>query len=61
MLESELLTLLRCPACGSPLSPSKNAAWLYCLQEQKAYPIIDHIPILRVDRAQAINDSMETS
>ena len=51
MLSQDLLDILVCPACRSPLRYSEPAQTLTCTACRRVYPIQDDIPILLVERA----------
>jgi uncharacterized protein YbaR (Trm112 family) len=56
MLDQELLDLLACPVCKSPLSYNPERQTLKCGQCRRVYPIRNDIPILLVDEA-VVEDS----
>ena len=49
MIDKSLLDMLICPQCGNSLKQIGQE--LVCEKEQLAYPIINNIPILLVERA----------
>ncbi len=49
MISKELLDVLACPVCKSPLSLGTDC--LKCATCRRVYPIRDGIPILLVDEA----------
>jgi len=53
-LDPQLLTILACPQCRSPLRVDEQAEELVCTSETcgLAYPVRDDIPVLLVDEAR---------
>ncbi len=49
MIDKELLDILVCPLCKTPVVPKGEA--LKCNQCRRVYPIKDNIPIMLVDEA----------
>ncbi len=47
----ELLEILACPTCKTPVTPVKDGAALKCGTCHRVYPIKDDIPIMLVDEA----------
>jgi len=58
MIDSVLLDLLVCPACGgtSPLHADEAVGLLICDQCRRGYPVHDGIPIMLVEEAVQTND-----
>jgi uncharacterized protein YbaR (Trm112 family) len=50
-LDASVLELLACPACQGVLSIYENR--LVCTACRRAYPIVDGIPVLIAERAEA--------
>ncbi|MCS7311765.1 MAG: Trm112 family protein [Acidobacteria bacterium] len=50
-LAPELLEILACPLCKTPVRLTPDGQWLKCSQCGRKYPIEDDIPIMLVDRA----------
>lgn len=50
MLEKELLQILACPVCKTPVELKDNR--LVCAHCGRKYPIRDGIPIMLVDEAE---------
>ncbi len=50
-IDPELLKILACPSCKTPVEPVKEGAGLKCLQCSRVYPVRDDIPIMLVDEA----------
>jgi uncharacterized protein YbaR (Trm112 family) len=48
---AELLEILACPACKTPVRLVKDGAALKCDQCSRVYPIKDDIPIMLIDEA----------
>jgi len=51
MIPQDLLEILVCPACKSPLIHRENPESLKCAACKRVYPVRDNIPILLVDEA----------
>jgi LSD1 subclass zinc finger protein len=51
MIPQDLLELLACPACKTPLSLKEGGQSLSCAQCRLVYPIRDGIPVLLLDQA----------
>ena len=54
-LDADLLAILACPACRSPLRVDEAASELVCTNSAcaLAYPVRDDIPVLLIDEARA--------
>ena len=50
-VDPELLEILVCPACKSPVQLVKNDTALKCGQCHRVYPIKDDIPVMLIDEA----------
>ena len=50
-IHPELLEILACPACKTPVALVKNDTALKCDQCYRVYPIRDDIPIMLIDEA----------
>ena len=51
MIHPELLEILACPLCKTPLAYNEKANTLKCGQCRRVYPIREEIPVLLVDQA----------
>jgi hypothetical protein len=49
MIDRELLEILVCPLCKTPVVPKGEA--LKCNQCRRVYPIKDNIPVMLIDEA----------
>jgi uncharacterized protein YbaR (Trm112 family) len=49
-MNSELLNILICPACGSAVREKENA--IECTECKNLYPVENGIPVMLVDRAK---------
>jgi hypothetical protein len=47
----ELLEILACPKCKTPVQLVKNGAALKCQTCKRVYPIKDDIPVMLLDEA----------
>jgi len=52
--DASVVSRLACPACygNLRLDPVNDAEHLVCVACERAYPIVDGIPVLIVDRAE---------
>ena len=48
----ELLDILVCPLCKTPLTPTPDQQGLKCATCRRVYPVRDDIPIMLVDEAR---------
>jgi uncharacterized protein YbaR (Trm112 family) len=50
-VDAELLEILACPSCKTPVKLVKNGTGLKCDQCNRVYPIKDDIPVMLIDEA----------
>lgn len=50
-IDPELLEILACPVCKTPVEEVKDGKGLRCGQCQRVYPVQDDIPVMLVDEA----------
>jgi uncharacterized protein YbaR (Trm112 family) len=50
-VDPELLEILACPKCKTPVTPVKNGTGLKCATCKRVYPIKDDIPVMLIDEA----------
>ena len=50
-VDAELLEILACPNCKTPVKLVKNGTALKCGQCYRVYPIKDDIPVMLIDEA----------
>jgi len=50
-IDPELLEILACPVCKTPVEVVKDGAGLRCAQCKRVYPVQDDIPVMLVDEA----------
>jgi len=50
-IDPELLQILACPNCKTPVTLVKNGAALKCGTCKRIYPIKDDIPVMLIDEA----------
>ena len=50
-VDPELLEILACPNCKTPVTLVKNGAALKCATCKRVYPIKDDIPVMLIDEA----------
>jgi len=51
MINRDLLEILACPACKTPLAYNEDKDQLKCGTCQRVYPVVDDIPVLLIDEA----------
>ena len=51
-VEPDLLEILACPNCKTPVILVKNGTALKCGECKRVYPIKDDIPVMLVDEAK---------
>jgi uncharacterized protein YbaR (Trm112 family) len=50
-VDPELLEILACPACKTPVELVKDGAALKCHKCNRVYPIKDDIPVMLIEEA----------
>ena len=50
-VDPELLEILACPNCKTPVTLVKNGSALKCATCKRVYPIQDDIPVMLIDEA----------
>jgi hypothetical protein len=50
-VDPELLAILACPRCKTPVTLVKNGGGLKCDTCKRVYPIKDDIPVMLIDEA----------
>ena len=50
-VDAELLEILDCPNCKTPVKLVNNGTGLKCAQCRRVYPIKDDIPVMLIDEA----------
>ena len=50
-VDPELLAILACPNCKTPVALVKNGTALKCATCRRIYPIKDDIPVMLIDEA----------
>ena len=50
-VDPELLEILACPSCKTPVTLVKNGTALKCTACKRVYPIKDDIPVMLIDEA----------
>jgi uncharacterized protein YbaR (Trm112 family) len=50
-IDPELLEILACPLCQTPVEVVKDGAGLRCAKCRRVYPVQDDIPVMLVDEA----------
>jgi uncharacterized protein YbaR (Trm112 family) len=53
-MDKQLLEILVCPLCKSPLLYRKDAQELICKADRLAFPIRDDIPVMLEDEARQL-------
>ena len=60
-LSPDLLDILACPLCKSPLQYHRDAEVLVCRADRLAFPIRDGIPVMLEEEARALTQSERDS
>ncbi len=55
VMNKDLLDILICPKSGGTLEYNEENKELICKESNLAYPVIDGIPIMLVEKAREIN------
>ncbi len=55
-VDPELLEILACPNCKTPVTLVKNGTALKCATCKRVYPIKDDIPVMLIDEATIENE-----
>jgi uncharacterized protein len=50
-LDPDLLEILACPNCKTPVTPVKNGTALKCATCKRVYPITDDVPVMLIEKA----------
>lgn len=50
-IHPELLEILACPVCKTPVEPVKEETGLKCAQCKRVYPVRDDIPVMLPEEA----------
>ncbi|HVD78335.1 MAG TPA: Trm112 family protein [Vicinamibacteria bacterium] len=50
-IHPDLLEILACPVCKTPVEPIKNGEALRCNECKRVYPVRDDIPIMLPEEA----------
>lgn len=50
-IDPELLEILACPTCRTPVTLVKNGTGLRCADCRRIFPIKDDIPVMLMDEA----------
>jgi uncharacterized protein len=51
-VSKELLDILVCPLCKTPVKPTDDGRGLKCSTCRRVYPVRDDIPVMLVDEAR---------
>ena len=51
VVDPELLEILACPDCKTPVAPVNDGTGLKCERCHRVYPIKDDIPVMLIDEA----------
>ena len=51
-IDPELLKILVCPECKTPVAPIADQKGLRCATCRRVYPVQDDIPVMLVDEAR---------
>jgi uncharacterized protein YbaR (Trm112 family) len=55
MINKDLLEILACPKCKEKVVLDPDGAYLICSNCRVRYPVEDDIPIMLIDRAEALD------
>ena len=55
-MNKDLLDILICPKSGGALEYNEKNKELICKESNLAYPVIDGIPIMLVEKAREVNE-----
>lgn len=55
-ISQELLDILVCPVCKSPVKMLADGTGLKCQPCKRVYPIRDDIPVMLPEEAKIVND-----
>jgi hypothetical protein len=55
-IDEDLLKILACPACKSPVELKADGSGLRCVSCHRVYPIRDDIPVMLIDEATIEDD-----
>ena len=58
-IKPELLEILACPVCKTPVRLEEDGSGLFCKECRRLYPIRDDIPVMLVEEA-TIKDASES-
>lgn len=58
MIKKELLDILACPKCKQPVRLNSDNSGLICEQCRLLYAIRDDIPIMLIDEAKPLGDTV---
>jgi uncharacterized protein YbaR (Trm112 family) len=50
-IPTELLEILVCPLCKTPVKPLTDHTGLKCLTCRRVYPVVDDIPVMLIEEA----------
>ncbi len=50
-ISQQLLQILACPLCKTPVKPTPDNAGLKCQTCRRVYPIHDDIPVMQLEEA----------
>lgn len=50
-IPTELLEILVCPLCKTPVKPLADNSGLKCLTCRRVYPVVDDIPVMLIEEA----------
>ena len=55
-VDPELLAILACPECKTPVTVVRDGAGLKCPACKRVYPVRDDIPVMLVEEASIANE-----
>lgn len=60
-ISKELLNILVCPLCRTPVTPTSTGDGLKCQTCRRVYPIRGDIPIMLIDEARVEHDDRNST
>ncbi len=51
-ISKDLLAILVCPLCKAPVELKPDQTGLKCVQCKRVYPILDDIPVMKIEEAK---------
>jgi uncharacterized protein YbaR (Trm112 family) len=55
-ISKELLEILICPLCKTPVQAMRDGSGLKCKTCQRVFPVRDEIPVMRLEEATIVQE-----